>query len=284
MASERAEELVDKTDKLLLCSLKFPTMYHRQEEIKEAHQKTCSWIFCSPEIESGSGGNTRPWGNFAQWLRHGNGVYWINGKAGSGKSTLMRYISQCSITRQLLKSGAGSGTVHLAGFYFWNSGAVDQRSQVGLLRSLLFTILKDRRDLIREIFQDEWNDISHSPNTEIVWCFERLRKALLAVMRLATIQTKFFFFIDGLDEYDGDHEVIACLFKNISKSPYVKTCLSSRPWQVFEDIFSGCLTLRLQDLTFDDIRQYVKDNFEANSKFKQLSKLDPMNTSLFRMK
>jgi hypothetical protein len=281
MASERAEELVDKADKLLLYSLKFPTMYHRQEEIKEAHQKTCSWIFCSPEIEKGSGCNTRPWGNFSQWLRHGNGVYWINGKAGSGKSTLMRYISQCSETRQLLKIWAGSGTVHLAGFYFWNSGAVDQRSQVGLLRSLLFAILKDRRDLIREIFQDEWNDISHSQNTEIVWCFGRLRKALLAVMSLATIQTKFFFFVDGLDEYDGDHEVIASLFKDISKSPYVKICLSSRPWQVFEETFSGCLALRLQDLTSDDIRQYVKDNFEANSKFQQLSKLDPMNTSLF---
>jgi hypothetical protein len=43
--------------------------------------------------------------------------------------------------------------------------------------------------------------------------------------------------INGLDEFDGDHEELANLFKEITNYPNVKVCLLSRPWVVFEDIF-----------------------------------------------
>ena len=47
----------------------------------DSHRATFDWIFS----EDGPG--------FAQWLKDGKGVYWIYGKAGSGKSTLMKFIS-----------------------------------------------------------------------------------------------------------------------------------------------------------------------------------------------
>lgn len=33
------------------------------------------------------------WNDFVAWLEEGDGLYWIAGKAGSGKSTLMKYIA-----------------------------------------------------------------------------------------------------------------------------------------------------------------------------------------------
>lgn len=30
--------------------------------------------------------------SIAEWLESGSGVYWISGKAGSGKSTLMKHL------------------------------------------------------------------------------------------------------------------------------------------------------------------------------------------------
>jgi hypothetical protein len=51
------------------------------EEILPAHKSTFEWVFRSPETKA-------PWSNFAKWLETGSGIYWMNGKAGPGKSTL----------------------------------------------------------------------------------------------------------------------------------------------------------------------------------------------------
>ncbi len=116
----------------ILKSLQFSTMNHRRMDISEAHQKTFSWIF----DESPS--QRRPWSNFIKWLREGSGLYWINGKAGSGKSTLLRYIYESSNTSQHLRAWAKGSDLGIAAFFFWNSGSEEQRSQTGLLRSLLY--------------------------------------------------------------------------------------------------------------------------------------------------
>jgi hypothetical protein len=63
--------------------------------------------------------------------------------------------------------------------------------------------------------------------------------------------------VDGLDEFDGDHEDLAELFGGIvgKGSPGVKVCLSSRPLVVFKDTFSECPQLELQNFTFNDIKK-----------------------------
>lgn len=61
-------------------------MVSRQEEVSGAYIGTFQWIFDATTDD------TKAWDNFAQWLESGDGVYWISGRPGSGKSTLMRYI------------------------------------------------------------------------------------------------------------------------------------------------------------------------------------------------
>lgn len=73
------------------------------------------------------------------------------------------------------------------------------------------------------------------------------------------IPIKMCFLIDGLDEFDGDHEEMGMLFQQISISKNVKVCLSSRPWVVFEQLFNTSPMLRLHLLTYDDIERYVGD-------------------------
>jgi ABC-type molybdenum transport system ATPase subunit/photorepair protein PhrA len=36
--------------------------------------------------------------SFVDWLEKGDGIYWINGKGGSGKSTLVNYVTTDSRT------------------------------------------------------------------------------------------------------------------------------------------------------------------------------------------
>jgi hypothetical protein len=77
------------------------------------------------------------------------------------------------------------------------------------------------------------------------------------------------FFVDGLDEFEGNYEEIAGLFKSIT-SPQVKVCLSGRPLLVFEDAFRLSPKLRLQDLTRQDIRRFVNEKLELHPRFRLL--------------
>jgi hypothetical protein len=89
--------------------------------------------------------------------------------------------------------------------------------------------------------------------TELTKAFERLQN-------FATPTRKFCFFIDGLDEYEGDHFELLDIMENIAKSPHIKLCLSSRPWNCFEDVLGRDIDrkLYLQDLTREDIEIYAK--------------------------
>ena len=120
----------------ILESLSFSSMKDREEGVDIAHDSTFEWIFhsnrmTSPGVDS-----------LSKWLQKdgADGIFWVNGKAGSGKSTLMRFIIDHPKTQELLRIWAGEKTLITAGFYFWISGTVEQRSQTGLLRYLLFQL------------------------------------------------------------------------------------------------------------------------------------------------
>jgi hypothetical protein len=152
---EKRGERDNMVNDFILASLRFPTISHREEAIREAHKRTFSWIFEScPQQDA----NTRPWSNFVKWLSEDGGIYWINGKTGSGKSTLMKYVWNSRSTVDHLRSWASGTELQVGRFYFWNGGTEDQRSHTGLLRSLLQGILSSRTDLIRQVFQEEWKE------------------------------------------------------------------------------------------------------------------------------
>ncbi|KAF7510814.1 hypothetical protein GJ744_005914 [Endocarpon pusillum] len=71
---------------------------------------------------------SQPWSSFVDWLEQGNGVYWINGKPGSGKSTLMNYITSEHQTKEVLTKWADGCDLVTASFYFWKPGTDLQKS------------------------------------------------------------------------------------------------------------------------------------------------------------
>jgi hypothetical protein len=135
----------------ILESLMFPTMTDRMEEISDEHVHTFEWLFDENHLES--------WPSFVKWLREPGGLYWINGKAASGKSTLLRFIHRNPRTSDLLRSWASPHELQVAAFFFWNSGTLEQRSQLGFLKSLLHDVLNSRRDLISVVLPCLWAQI-----------------------------------------------------------------------------------------------------------------------------
>jgi hypothetical protein len=99
------------------------------------------------------------------------------------------------------------------------------------------------------------------------------------VLEQDQISFKLCIFIDGLDEYKGDEHEIAEHFGEISRSPYVKCCVSSRPHLAFHDAFQGLPGLRLEDLAHSDIERYVIDKLQNDRRMQRLRALEPEETT-----
>jgi hypothetical protein len=183
-------------------------MDDRYQSVARSHENTLLWIFKDPVAHD------KPWDNFNKWLRCDTDIYWIQGKAASGKSTLMRFAHNHPSTLECLKEWASVATLVSSAFFFWNSGNPEQRSHTGLLRSLLYEVLQSHQALIGDVFPKEWerhsylaaHDMKIPPES---WNLSQLQDALSRLVKLASPQLKFCFFIDGLDEYDGDADEIA---------------------------------------------------------------------------
>lgn len=73
----------------LLSKITYPGILIREHSVVKAHEQTFQWIFRRAKQQN------LPCESFSQWLAAPDKqLHWITGKAGSGKSTLMRYISQ----------------------------------------------------------------------------------------------------------------------------------------------------------------------------------------------
>jgi len=72
---------------------------------------------------------------------------------------------------------------------------------------------------------------------------------------------------------------MARLFSKTARLPRVKVCASSRPHVVFETAFATWPSLRLQDLTYNDIKNYVEDRLVKDESVQELFAREPVETT-----
>ena len=255
---------------LILSSLRYDIQYSRYDAVAETYESTYQWIFRSYRKQSNQ---QRPQVDFTDWLEHGAGIFWISGKAGSGKSTLMKFICDRRDTQLRLQDWAGQAILVTASHFFWNAGASLQKSQVGLLRALCFEILRCCPSLSHVLCKERWEENTRSSSAEDSWSLHELAK-VIARLKPEVLQAVgrsycFCFFIDGLDEYEGDHAEIVSIMQDLSASPNIKICVSSRPWNVFHMALGGAANkmLKLEDLTSGDIHTYANGKLRRNHRF-----------------
>ena len=132
----------------LVQSLDFPKINDRRDNIPVAHPQTYEWLFNETGGADTDTKDTDDSNSLLEWLRAGSGVYWVCGKAGSGKSTLMKFLVRNHKTTQALSRWAGEQSLGMAAFYFWSAGSNMQKSQKGLCQSLLQSVFKQCPELI----------------------------------------------------------------------------------------------------------------------------------------
>ena len=258
-------------------SLRFQEIKDRWHQIgaRPAYPKTFSWVF-------DKAWQGQPLGSgFAEWMEQGDSgsLYWVAGCPGSGKSTLMHFLSEASQTEEKLALWRGSKDLLKASSFFWLSGSPIQKSLNGLLRSLLHSLFTQAPQLVQQSASWRWRasqlgvtSLPEWSNAELIETFRNFTAAV------ASTNNCMFLLIDGLDEFDGkemDRVELVGYLKTLGASPCVKLCVSSRPWPVFQSAFESGPNLRLEQLTHGDISLFVNEKFEKLRAFQNFTLLYP---------
>lgn len=218
--------------------------------IEDKASRTFEWIFDSDKAP------------FVDWLEGENqSLFWINGKPGCGKSTLMRCIAKDDRTEEFLSLRHPlSGSVEVkARHFFHDRGTILQKSFEGLLRSILVQIITSMPRLallLTPVLQNRM--LSRN-----IWKISELQRCIYLLLNQKDHDINLFLLLDALDEYDGQPDFICSFLKDLVKPresrTTVKLLFSSRPWDIFLDQFQDTPHIQVQDYNSVDIRYYCEN-------------------------
>ncbi|KAF9880927.1 small s protein [Colletotrichum karsti] len=265
---ESAAEHKERVTRSILDKLWFSRIKDRYEDIKPAHQKTFEWIFSAEaQMESSC--------SFYRWIEQGSGLYWISGKAGTGKSTLMKFLADHERTKALLQHWTKGQEYVTANYWFWDQSQDPlQKSMEGLYRGLLYDVISKETSLAPLLFPDQfiperqWQLEFPTPNG--------LRRAFNRLVSMEASTVLVVLLIDGLDEYEAteiEQLSLSESLKAAAQSHHMKIIASSRPETVFENAFKDCDKLYLHELTYSDQTSFTKDSLYKHERMQYLASL-----------
>ena len=118
--ASRVEGAAESNRQGLLGSLEHRNMNARRNDIKDRHAGTFERAFDdSPH---------RPWDSLTQFLRADAAIYWIQGKAGSGKSCFIKLLCNNPRTINALNEWQPGKQPILLSYFFWLSHSLFERS------------------------------------------------------------------------------------------------------------------------------------------------------------
>jgi hypothetical protein len=279
-----------------------PTRY---KTIPDAYRATFEWVF-NEEYRPAALGVAHDLitsnhcslsaDTFVSWLKSDQKLYWVTGKPGAGKSTLMKFLSSHRSLKPISKEwtnrndsknfsnhvdsvielwngeypypGKGRRQFRVGTYFFWNPGSPMQKSKRGLCQTLLYQLLNQDIERVADVFPERWarhehygGDMRGFNDTELWNALRRL---------LSVHDRRYLLFIDGLDEIEDKPTELADMTLEFARMPAVKICAASRPWVEFQDKFHGLPRLSVEELTKYDILNYISGHLEDSPAFSVL--------------
>ena len=223
-------------------------------DIRDPYEDTCEWLLQRH--------------SFCDWLDADNGIFWMKGNPGAGKSVLMKYLLNDHdglLQKQIRKSGC----IIKAGYFFRVTRTTSERCVNGMLRTVLFQIfqremrayqkclpaLRELRAPYQTAEHIKWTD------RQLHVIFDNVFQGLHGDDRPARL----LFFLDALDEclepemesiLDSLHKLLSTA-RNYDIS--LGICISSRPWPGLDhEVGAASGWISLQKENRDAIYTYIK--------------------------
>lgn len=234
----------------LLESIRFEQIDARHATIKSAHSKTCDWLTQDPLYDRKL--------DQSRVVEH-RGFFWISGKPGAGKSTIMKFAY--NRVKQASKSDDA-----IISFFFNARGDELEKSTFGLYRSLLLQLLERFSDL-----QTVLDNIALIPPRE-TGCpnmdslQELLRNAIISLG-----QRRLTCFVDALDECDESQvRDMVVYFEDlgedaVTNGTQLRICFSSRHYPHIDVRHGLRLVLEDQPGHGHDLERYVRSHLRTGT-------------------
>ena len=283
LATDDMDDVLEKAIRnRFLRSLEFEDMMSRESQIETPFPETFRWLLVDSATDEGNRPSPTPPTKFKEWLESpaSEAPYWITGKAASGKSTLMKYICSNQQVKKCLNRWSGEFRLLTCSVYLWNPGSSAQKSQIGLVRKLLHQLLRQRPEPCRIVAPRRHLYFhiagANSPDPPD-WTLDELQDGLMRFISGMAQTDRLVMFIDGLDEYDGNHQSLVSYLNKLHHGRNIKLCVSSRPWNVFSDEFHASPSLVMEIFTKPDIEKYVRTRISESHSFQELRTLYSAN-------
>ncbi|KAK3948191.1 hypothetical protein QBC32DRAFT_352242 [Pseudoneurospora amorphoporcata] len=183
-----------------LQSLAFPTMRDRFQDIEPAASGTCMWFLKHP--------------TYKRWMEIPQGLLWIMGNPGVGKSTLTKYAFEHGKTA----AAAGNDNPLVLSFFIHARGDELQKTPAGLFRALLHQILSHEPHSLPQLIAtfDEKCKSFGKVSGAWQWHERELLKSLKSCLLPLTARRPVWIYIDALDELGEECAIkVVQTFKSI---------------------------------------------------------------------
>ncbi|OPB44877.1 hypothetical protein A0O28_0090150 [Trichoderma guizhouense] len=226
-------------------SLSFCDIDARLHNISPVQPGTCEWVFEMPLF--------RGW---YDRIEHDNGLLWVKGNPGTGKSTLMKHILEHCQTKE---------DYVIAAYFFNARGTELEQTPLGMLRSLLFQLLEHEPsyyDALLPIFRKKQED--HGMGG---WEWREPELKSFFLSEIPKCQSRpLLLIIDALDEC-SEHDVqnVAKFLQDLSNNAVdagltLNICLSSRHYPFIRFNEYQELILEKEKQHDEDIVKYISTN------------------------
>ncbi|KAH7327155.1 ankyrin repeat-containing domain protein [Rhexocercosporidium sp. MPI-PUGE-AT-0058] len=251
---EVVEEATTKSENEIQAEdIPFPTMHDRLNSTSTAQPSTCTWLLSHPSFHA--------WSDRSSSTSDPINLLWIKGNPGTGKSTLMAFLHKhLTVTN--------SKDIQLS-FFFYADGTLLQKSQLGMLRSLIHQMYKWSPSARKVIFSAYDNKVKAFGECGRSWDWEvdELRILFSEVLCLPPLRgEEIVLFVDALDEVDseGDSlttgELVSYFHelndRIVAVGGATRICISCRHYPILTA--NQGLVINVEEFNMRDVARYVQ--------------------------